>query len=446
VSDSLAALLGEVKSGEVRPLYLCWGEEFLVRRDAEALAQALVPDAAAGLNFAVLDAASPREIAAELLTLPLFPGRKAVLVRDPEFLAPRKGRVDALSRVREAWRTGRRKEAARRLLALVARAGWGAAELDPSVPGAPGAEDWKESLGVSLADADADWLREMASFVKEEKIVAPESDVSPLLAAFERGLPPGHALLVAATEVDPRHPLLAVAEKQGAVVERRVAGRVRDLDLTQAARAFLAGTGKKLGPGAEEVLRDRLGGQMRLLQSELEKLTAYVDGPVIRREDVEQLVSRTRDEEFLELSDALQKRDLPAALHYVDEALGRGAAPLMLLGAIASVVRSLLESYERMVHLSRGQPPRSFDDFKARVFPSLEREAKAAGQRVPHPWAAFLGMQAAARHGRDGLRRALLACAEADVALKSSGAGKLVLERLLWTVCPPGSPREPGGR
>jgi len=47
-------------------------------------------------------------------------------------------------------------------------------------------------------------------------------------------------------------------------------------------------------------------------------------------------------------------------------------------------------------------------------------------------------MQAAARYGRPALRRGLLACAEADVALKSSGAGKLVLERLLWTVCPPG--------
>jgi len=67
----------------------------------------------------------------------------------------------------------------------------------------------------------------------------------------------------------------------------------------------------------------------------------------------------------------------------------------------------------------------------------FEREAKAAGARVPHPYAAFLGAVAGARYGRTQLRGALLACAEADLALKSSGAGKLVLERLLWTVCPP---------
>lgn len=437
MSDPLPGLLAEVQRGKVRPVYLCWGEEYLVRRDADALASALVPDAASGLNFAVLDAGSPREIAAELLTLPLFPGRKAVLVRDPEFLAPRKGRVDALARVREAWKAGRRKEAARRLLALVSRAGWGPGELDPGVPGAPPVEAWKEELGVTLADADLDWLREVAAFVKEERIATPESDASPLLEAVERGLPDGHALIVAATDIEPRHPLLKLVQKHGVVLERKMAGRLRELDLGPAARSFLAGTGKRLGPGAEEELRDRLGSQMRLLQSELEKLVAYVDGPVIRREDVAQLVARTRDEEFLELSDALQKQDLPAALHYVDEALARGAAPLMLLGAIASVVRSLVEAHERMVHLGRSQPPRSFDEFKSRLFPGVEREAKASGQRVPHPWAAFLGMQAAARYGREGLRRGLLACAEADVALKSSGGGKLVLERLLWTVCPP---------
>ncbi|HET9034742.1 MAG TPA: DNA polymerase III subunit delta, partial [Myxococcaceae bacterium] len=272
-----------------------------------------------------------------------------------------------------------------------------------------------------------------------EGVTAPESDVSPLLQALERGLPDGHALILAATDVDGRHPLLKIAQKQGAVLERKLGGaRLRDLDLSGAAKSFLEGTGKRLGPGAEEALRDRLGGQMRLLRSELEKLVAYVQGPVIRREDVEAVVARVREEEFLELSDALQKRDLPAALRYVDEALEHGAAPLMILGAVASVVRGLIESHERMTHLGRGQPPRSFEEFKSRIFPGVERDAREHGQRVPHPWAAFLGMQAAARYGRPALRRGLLACAEADVALKSSGAGKLVLERLLWTVCPPG--------
>jgi DNA polymerase-3 subunit delta len=436
VSD-LEPLLAEIRAGRIRPFYLTWGEEYLARREADALVEALVPGALASLNLVILDGASPREVAQELATLPLLAGNKVVLLRDPEFLAPRKGRTDALAKAREAWKAGRRKEGARRLLALVARAGWGHEALEPGGHGAPSLEDWKEELSVVLAEADLDFLREVATFVREEGVAAPESDASALLSRLEEGLPQGHALVVAATDVDAKSPLLRLARERGALVERKVATRLRDLDLSTVARDFLRPFQKRLGPGAEEVLRERVGGNMRLLQSELEKLALYASGALIERKDVEQLVAHTREEEFLELADALQKRDLPAALSYVEEALAGGAPPLLLLGAIASVVRGLVEAQERVAHLGGGRPPRGFDDFKARLFPAIEREAKAAGVRVPHPYAAFLAASAAARYGRPQLRAALLACAEADLALKSSGAGKLVLERLLWTVCPP---------
>jgi DNA polymerase III subunit delta len=436
VSD-LEPLLAEIRSGRVRPLYLAWGEEYLVRREAEALVEALVPGTLASLNLVVLDGASPREVALELATLPLLRGNKVVLLKDPEFLAPRKGRTDALSKARDAWKAGRRKEGARRLLALVARAGWGREALEPGTTGAPSVEDWKDELSVHLAEGDLDFLREVAAFVREEGVAPPESDASALVTLLEAGLPAGHALVVAATDVESKSPLLRLARERGALVERKLASRLRDLDLSALAKEFLLPFRKRLGPGAEELLRERVGGNMRLLQSELEKLAVHASGSVIERSDVEQLVAHTRDEEFLELADALQKRDLPAALSYVDEALAGGAPPLLLLGAIASVVRGLVEAAERVAQLAGGRPPRGFDDFKARLFPAIEREAKTAGSRVPHPYAAYLAAAAGARYGRTQLRAALLACAEADLALKSSGGGKLVLERLLWTVCPP---------
>lgn len=77
----------------------------------------------------------------------------------------------------------------------------------------------------------------------------------------------------------------------------------------------------------------------------------------------------------------------------------------------------------------------SFNDFKARVFPRIEEELKARKGRVPHPYALYAGMQSAARFSREQLYRSLRLCAETDVALKSSGHGRLSIERLLWTVC-----------
>lgn len=124
--------------------------------------------------------------------------------------------------------------------------------------------------------------------------------------------------------------------------------------------------------------------------------------------------------------------------------MGQGAHPLLLLGSIASIVRTLLANCERLHALSGGRPPRSFDEFKSRIFPLIEEEAKAAKQRVPHPYAAFMGMQAAARYTREELLGALVACAESDLALKLSGSGTLVIERLLWTLCGRMAPWESG--
>jgi len=436
VSAEMDDVLAEVKAGKVAPLYLLWGEEFLVRKGADELVKALVPDASMGLNFAVLDAASPREVAQELATMPLFPGRKVVLVRDPEFLAPKKGRGDALGKAREAWKAGKRKEGARRLLALAARAGWGVDQLDPGTPGAPSVEEWKEELDVDLAEVDLAFLKEAAAFCREERISAPEGDASALLELFQKGVPKGHTLVLAATEVDAKSPLLKLAKDEGHLVERKVAARHKDLDLTEIAQEFLAPFKKKLGRGALEQLKERVGGNIRLLQSELEKLAVYAgDSATIELADVALLVHHAREEEYFELSEALQKRDLKGALGYAEDAMGQGTHALQLLGAVASIVRGLLENHERLSQYAKGTAPRSFDDFKARIFPKIEQEAKAAKGRAPHPYAAFLSMQAAARYERRELLRGLVACAEADLELKSSASGKLVIERLLWSLC-----------
>ncbi|MHB8874815.1 MAG: DNA polymerase III subunit delta [Myxococcaceae bacterium] len=424
----------EAEKGGEAPLYLLWGEEFLVRAAADELVKRLVPDASMGLNYSVLDGASPREVAEDLATLPLFPGRKVVLLRDPEFLAPKKGRGDALGKAREAWKSGRRKEGARRLLALVSRAGWGAGDLDPGAEGAPGPEQWKEELNVELASADLAFLKEAAEFCREEKLSAPEGDDSALIGLLEKGLPKGQVLVIAASEVDPKSPLVKFAKQKGRLIERKVASRLKELDLGDLVAKALAPHKKRLSASAAELLKRRCGGNMRLAQSELEKLALYTDGPVIQEADVELLVAHAREDQYFELSEALQKRDLHAALDYVEETTGQGTHPLMLLGSIASVVRTVLTNHERLSKLSGGRPPRSMADFEARVFPAIEAEAKAAKTKVPHPYGAYMSMQAATRFSRNELLGALVACADADLALKLGG-GRLVVERLLWTVC-----------
>ncbi|MBX5482582.1 MAG: DNA polymerase III subunit delta [Myxococcaceae bacterium] len=439
MSAELEDVLAEAKRGQMAPLYLFAGEEFLVRKGADELVKTLLPDAAVGLNLNVMDGASPREIAQELATLPLFPGTKLVVVRDPEFLAPKKGRTDGLARAKDAWKAGRRKEGARRLLALAARAGWGVAELDPSVPGAPGVEAWREELNIELAEADLAFLAEVARYCREENVSAPEGDTTALVELIHKGVPKGHALVIAASEVDAKNPLVALAKKVGRVVERKVQstwrGGRRELDLGDPIREILAPLGKRLGPGAEEALKDRVGDNIRLLQSELEKLALASTDKVITADQVRLLVARAREDEFSEMADALQTRNLQAALAYVHAAIDQGAHGLQLLGITTSILRTLLDNAEAMRKYGvRDVARMSSREFEAKVFPLIERDMKAVGRKVSHPFAAYMAMQAASRYSREELLDAIVACAEADVQLKSSGTGRLVLEALLFRV------------
>ena len=432
MTDELEDALQDLEAGNEAPVYLVHGEEFLVRKAAEQLIAKLVPGGTADLNLVSMDGATPREIAAELATMPMFGGRKVVWLRDPEFLAPKKGRVDALGRAREAWKANRKKEAARRVLTLVARVGWGAAELDLSADGTPKADEWDRELGVSLAEVDIAFLKEVGAFCLAENIKVAGTDET-ALSEWLLKAQKGQVLVIAATELEIKNPFIKQVKDKGQFIERKVAAKLKELDLTEFVAETLAPHKKKLAPGALEKLKDRVGGNFRLLQSELEKLALHSDNATISLRDVEMLVGHAREEEYLELSDALQKRNFDAATKYLEDALARGNAPLQLLGAITGIVRNLLMNYERMAQLSGGKPPRNYNDFQARLWPAIEAESKASKGRPPHPYAVFMGMQAAQSYGRHELLRALVACAEADLALKFGGEA-LVLERLLWAL------------
>jgi DNA polymerase-3 subunit delta len=438
VSDELEDTLQALDAGDESPAYLLWGEEYLVRKSAEALVEKLVPNAAAGLNLVTADGSTPREIAAELATLPLFPGRKVVLVRDPEWLAPKKGRTDALGKAKDAWKQNRRKEAARRVLAIAARAGFGLSQIADA-----DADAWERELGVGLSGPDLQFLKEVADYCAAEGLTAPAGDEGALIELLEKGAGKGQVLVIAATDVESKSPLVRLIKDKGTVIERKVAGRLKDLDLSEFATETLQPYNKKLGQGALDKLKDRVGSNFRLLASELTKLALYTEGNTITARDVEMLVGHAREEEYLELSDALQKRDYDATMKYLAEALAQGSAPLQLLGAITSIVRNLLMNFERGVQLSGGKPPRNYNDFQSRIFPQIEAEAKAAKTRVPHPYAAFMGMQAAQQYGRKVLLDGLKSCAESDLALKLGGT-ELVLERLVWTLCGRASAWESG--
>jgi|GEM_PF-3748753 len=100
--------------------------------------------------------------------------------------------------------------------------------------------------------------------------------------------------------------------------------------------------GLMLAPDAAELLVDRLGGDVGLIQGELERiaLTLHPD-TAATREKVDALVSDAREFDPFELLDPVTQRDRRAAVRMVDSLLATGEDPIKLVAILANGLRDL---------------------------------------------------------------------------------------------------------
>ncbi len=440
---SLETCLADARGGTAQPVYLFDGDAFLALRAARALAHALVPEAQRALNLVELDAAaSPAEVAQEVATGGLFGGGKVVLVQEPAFLTSKEDVEASFETARKAWGEGRQRDATRRLLALVAKGGWSAANLDPPDRDEKAneklAREFKREFGF---EPDVAFLRAAGRFAAERDMKAAKDDSSALDAALERGFPPGHVLVVAAGKVDGRLPLvkkLAGAgrrvttqlEKEGKWDDQRlVLGPVLD--------ALLAGSGKRVDHAAEARLAALVGDDARQLASEVAKLAAYVgDRKVIGAKDVDEVVTRVASDPFFALGNAVEARDLEGSLGVLDRAVADGASPFMLLGSLAGTLRRMIVERERARKVVGAKRIASARDWEATVFPTIPDDE--VGDKKPYGF--WMKYQAAMRFSREELLDALGRLAEADVAMKTGQDGRVRLERVLIGLLAPRAP------
>src|SRR3954471_4169441 len=438
----MAQLLEEPAAGTARPVALIEGDEYLARTSARELADAIVPERDRALNLIVLDAAAgAREITSHLVTIAMFAAPKAVLVEGADAFAEEVDAGRELSRARDLWQGKRQRDAARRLLKLVRPAGWAAAELAFGTRTGASAAKWRKEIGAAPEDADKAWLQELSAFALAQNIAAPPEDLEVLIKAVERGLPPRTHLILVAEALPPKHALVRLAQEKGVHLKRRAERRGRTidtLDISQLVAEELSPLKKKLARDAELELKNRLGDDLRLVASELSKLALYAgEKTQITREDVEAIVAPVREEEFFALAEAVGEGDLGDALQLSAEELRRKAnassVALPFLGGVASSVRKALADSAR--YAGAGARELGYNEYQSKLFPQLEDELSAKRQKVPHPFAAWLGYKRARRRPRAFWRRALIRCAEADFELKNGADPRLCMERLLVEVC-----------
>lgn len=260
-----------------------------------------------------------------------------------------------------------------------------------------------------------------------------------LLSALREGLPDGITLLISAPEPDKRKsfyktlssiasttlcdkPDFGFGATEADLIDW-VSDRCRDLDA-------------RIEPRAAEVLAGRIGVNGGQLQAEILKLsTAAGEGVVISEQLVRDLVPVTRAGGIFDLSDAINRRNLPLCLDTLSQLLRQGESAVgILLAAIVPTVRNLLVAKDLMER-HRLKPPAQ-PQFFASELRKLRTEDTAHLPRKKdgtlNTYGIGLAASNAARFGLEHLEKAFLACRDANAALLTRhGAEDAILTQLL---------------
>lgn len=418
---------------ETRPVYLFSGDEFLVRQAVDALVDRLVPAGARDFNLVFLDGVTTdaRAIASHLSQVPMFRGTKAVVVRDTTLLTGKGDLSDEVSRALQLLSDGKEKDAARRILAVLAKGGWSVSDLTDATK-----RRWASELGVDAQVLDKDALARLRAYAEAEGMRVPEGETETLEKLLSGGAPKGNILVLTCEKPDRRLTLTKLIEKTGehVVCKAEQTGRtIETLDVSAVRDTVLGRHGKRLRPDAEDALKRAIGSEMRLLAGELEKLCLYVgERRDITVEDIRELgVTRVREEAFWELGSAVVDRDLNGALWYLHDAFDHGRHPIAVLGGISSALRKAVQvrsiaDRHAVRRGTRNLPEAVVDDIAA----------LRPGRR-PHPFALLKEWERSlAWPDAESILGGLSACRDADLHLKTSrGDPALVVERLVVRLC-----------
>ncbi len=172
-------------------------------------------------------------------------------------------------------------------------------------------------------------------------------------------------------------------------------------------------------PAAVDALAGAIGGDLRVVAGELEKLAVYRAGEPIRREDVDEMVSYAREASIFAAVDAMVEGRLDAALSASHQLLRMGRPPAFILAMVARQVRLLILAKDLK---ERGVPPAEhgkrlgLSGYPLRK--TMEQERGFTADRLAH------------------VHRKLL---EADVLLKTTGTDEETVLDLLVTEVAAGS-------
>lgn len=435
----LAAVLRDIEAGNRKQVYLVFGERYLCRQTAEELEQTLLesnpPGAVHSIDGALEDEAT---LLSRLVSFSLLPGLQIYRVADTRLFLSKQVGAAVWEKVLKASRDGKPEAASRQLQNLLVLGGVSAGETGTFSDIAP--DQWRQLFGFSHPGGDLSWADRLVSGASSSRgNVKEKSDR--FSEAVASGFPANNILLLLTENVDKRKKLFTQIKKHGEIIDcsvsegaSRAAVQQQRQVIGEMASRVLAEHGKKMAPEVLEALFERVGFHPAAAVMELEKLALYdTDRRDITLEDLDLLVSRTREDAIFELTEALGARNPARTLKVLNHLISDGMHSLAVLAALRNYFRKLLIFKSLQARTEPPWSPRlNPGEFQHRYLPALRETGLWPELLKGHPYGLYLAFNQAAAQDAAYLRHGLEQLLEAEFRLKGSPIpAMIVLEELL---------------
>lgn len=443
-------IFANLKKGIIAPCYLLYGEEeYLINETLHKIIDMIVPHGSRDFSLFYLDGENTDmdSLIDNILTPSLLGDRKVIVVKNTAIFTSREDSAKLIQKIKDNIDENPAK-AAKYFLTFLKITGFSLEDLQNSGWQKISDDEWG---GIVKGDAGED-RRKWLPCVLEICTAAGLTDSSvadkteKLEETLKSGLSAGNCLIFTAEAVDKRKKLYKIISELGVVLYfgEVKSDAVRREKLQKEAQKLLEGCGKKMTPAAWIALGGKTGFDLRRSMSELDKLISFVgERSTVGKEDVEDAVGKTKEDEIFALTNALGAKNQLAALDALKNLLDQGTHHLIILTMIVREIRLMLQA---RVLMDSGKLPKfnqnmDYGLFQNVIYPAFGELNTSAGKREglifsQKPYSVYNALRNCVHFTSLRLVGLLDELLEMERAFKSSAADpELLLEMFLIKAC-----------
>ncbi len=434
-------------------VFLFFGERFLCKEAADLLQEKLLAAGPGAVQAIDGDREDAGRTLSRLMSYSLLPGRQLFRVSDSRLFHSKTVVEDIWTKAVQAFQGGNSGPARNHLLAMVQAVGL---EIEGPTPLSEiPTPEWQKIFAFAKPGDNLQWADQLLGEAQGKSPVASANLTDRYIETFEKGIPKQNILLLTAETVDKRQRLFTYLKKNGTVVDCSVAGgsgaaaqtEQKEI-LREMMQKTLTDLQKKIESRAVEMFFERVGFHPVAVVVETEKLAHSIgDRPTITAGDVEEMVSRNREDALYELTDAIGKRQADRALTILSHLLEQGIHELAILATLKNYLRKqLIFRSLQMRDFPTWRSAMNARDFQNTYLPALKAEEDWGELLQGHPYALFMSFSKASEYSCSGLKRWLTMLLDAEFRLKGAPLPpRLVIEELLLAMLK-GAPKISGRR